>query len=264
MKNYFVLICALFIVNSSLHGMDNNQKQESLETFNLDGLVEIAKSEKPDLLSAQKIVDGIDIGSDTSGKVADALCIAAGRGHYEYVQFLLYNKADVNGKSSFDERTALMSAASCQNESLVRLLLSYKASTCAVNNRFRTPLAFACIVDREEVPSLNIVELLLTTNFVNHKDKDDRTPLFYAKESSRDERTEEHGKIFKAIVARLKAAGGQEYRYRELVNPQDKIEYRIDMRKSDVSCIPSKFPQAWDFEKNQLKKGWELFSPLSI
>jgi hypothetical protein len=255
MKNYFVLICALFIVNSSLHAMDNSQ---------LVRLVDIAKSEKPDLLSAQKIVDQIDIGSDTSGKVADALCIATARGHYEYVQFLLYNKAAVDGKSSFDERTALMSAASYQNEKLVRLLLSYKASTCAVNNRSRTPLAFACIVDPEKVPNLNVVELLLTTNFVNHKDKDDRTPLFYAKESSRDERTEEHGKIFKAIVARLKAAGGQEYRYRELVNPQGKIEYRIDMRKSDVSCIPSKFPQAWDFEKNQLKKGWELFSPLSI
>src|SRR5690348_1725352 len=117
MKNYFVMMCTLFVVNSSLHAMDTKKfRCELLETLKdshklISFLVDIAQSEQPDLQVAQKLVGlGVDIASDTSGKITEALWKAVKERHYDYVKFLLDNKADVNSKSLSYERTALMEA----------------------------------------------------------------------------------------------------------------------------------------------------------
>jgi ankyrin repeat protein len=110
-----------------------------------------------------------------------ALMKASYQGHYDIVEYLLENEANVNAKNKHG-RTALISA-SAWHPSIVKLLVRKGANVNVADNRGRTALMQATYFYK-----LEIINFLINSGAdLNIKDNDDRTALDWAKKEEYDD-----------------------------------------------------------------------------
>ena len=190
----FSLVMALSFFSFS-YALDNSIKQEYLNAVKNNNISEVVNL----------VSEGIDINVQDKRNGWTALHYAVYYGYYKTAKYLLENGALTEVRNKNGE-TPLHIAVKRGNIKLVKLLLEYGAETDVIDNRGKKPLDYALELGNEKLEVLlsddipedeKLVETLfsavkkcdikkttltLKKVNINVRDRNEKTPLFYAVE----------------------------------------------------------------------------------